>query len=228
MNVGSPFYINPQFTIPLQKQKPEEETSSDIIDIKTQEAEAILKEAQEEVERIMEETKLFAEQTWEDAKEQGFSEGMAMAKAQYQELMEEAEMTLRQAKQVHDETMKGLEQEVVDLTIAVVQSLISDQLQIKHEIVLELIKKALERSGNKDHIVIKLSEQDYIYLNDHKDILDSILGEVKQYELKKISSFKPGDLEIETDFGIVDASLERQILKVKEAFLTTMHEKKYT
>lgn len=217
IKIGNPFSVNSNYTSTKAIRKGNSEGNKDT-DQAAEEAELLIKEAQLEYDRIMTNARVESAELREQSTQLGFADGMDMAKEQYESLIQEAEGMLADARKTHELTIKGLEHEVIQLVILAVKKIISEEYEVNKEIVLQLIRNVEQNCSNKEKLTVRVSEEDYEILMQNRDKLESVLDQTKEIEIKKVASMQPGDLEIDTPFGSINAGLRHQIDKLEEMF----------
>jgi type III secretion protein L len=165
---------------------------------------AILEEALEKRKEIFKEAKRY----YENEAKRGYADGYATGKAKMaEELVEIA------AK--NSENFKQLESSVVGLVLKALQR-IAGNID-KRELIVNVVRQALRTVKNQREAILKVSPQDSQAVRDH---LEEILsdGSVDYLEVTADSRLKPGTCILETDIGVVDASLEIQLESIRNAF----------
>lgn len=194
----------------------------ELIEKARSESELIMKEASLEADRLLEQTRLEAEQNAEmiaeEAWQKGYSEGMEAARLQNEAILEESEEIRRSASEEHDSIMAGLEAEVVELALGVARKVVSAELATNRDVILQLVKEALDSCSVKNGAVLRVSPMDYDTLNEDMDKLQTMAEGADSLEVKKDSTLSQGDCIVETSFGSVDAGVETRLNRIEEAF----------
>ena len=194
----------------------------DLLENAKKESELLIKEATLEAERILEEAKkeaeLKAREIAEDAWQRGYAEGMEAAAKQNEAILAEAEKIRQSAEQEHKSIMAGLEADIINLVINVARKVVAGELATNGEVIRQLVAEALAGCSNKNGAVLKVSPEDYDYIEKNKDsIIPSIEG-MDMLEIKKDFSMKKGGCIVETPLGSVDAGVDTKLDKIEEAF----------
>lgn len=237
---GNPYQVKPNYSIPVIRRRPTEESfsgdgteldenSDESIDRKKEELELLIKEANLEAENIIksaiEEAENIKRKSYEEGYHDGLVKGEEEVKLKYESIMLEAEQNLEQTKMQHEEMLNGMEGEVVELALAVARRIVSYELEIHPEFVLKLLRNTLDNTSNKDNITIKVSDEDYQYLNQHADEVNEMLSDVKDYEIRVSRNLEKGDIEIESPQGSIEAGINTQFENVEEAFSDLLPER---
>lgn len=245
VNVGVPFQVKS----PLTYQRPvkniglkldvaqhieEEQTKVDynaigeeIVNKAKAEADMIIKEALLEAKDIIKNASVDVEnlkqQVYEEARSEGYEQGSAQAKKEYEELIREAQDIKSQAGIEYKKVLDSLEEDTVNTILDIAKKVISKELECKQNILL-LVKDAFEKCSKDRKAVLKLSEQDFDFVNENKDELESMLERSEEIEIKKDLSLKEGGCIIETSFGSIDASAATKIEKIENDFKDILNE----
>lgn len=187
-----------------------------------EEADLIIKEAHYEALRIIEKTEAEAGesklQIEEQAREAGYMEGVEEARRQYEGLVQEAAATLEQARMEYRAILESVEADAVNVILDIARKVISDELSTGKEHIMSMVRQAFEKCANRDSLVLRVSPQDYEYLDGNRDELLSMVEGIGELELKRDSSLKVGACIVETPYGSIDAGVETRMRKIEEAF----------
>jgi len=186
------------------------------------ESEQILKEAGFEAERQMEKARQEAEKKakalQEEAWQKGYAEGMESANIQNETILAEAEEIRRSAAQEHDSIMLGLENEILELVLAIARKAVAGELVTNKDIILQLIRDALPNCSNIESASVKVSPLDYELLISNKEEIFAMAEDADGINIKRDCTLKSGDCIIETSLGSVDAGVATRLDKIEQAF----------
>ena len=202
---------------PLETESPES-----ILEKAREEAALIIKEAEYEAERILGEARAEAASntraTLEEAWQKGYGEGNDAAREQYASIIAQAEEARDSALIEHDEVLAGMEAEIVGLVTAVAARVVGNELATNPDTVLYLVRQALDRCSNKNHLVLKVSGEDYEYIVASRDRLNALAPGTADMEIKRDPSLERGACLVDTPFGSVDSGAGTRLQKIEEAF----------
>ena len=245
VNVGVPFQVKFPLTyqppvrniglkLDLDQDDEEEQQQVDykamgeeIINKAKVEADMIIKEALLEAKDIIKNASVDVEnlkqQVSEEARSEGYEQGIAQAKQEYETLINEAQDIKTQAGIDYKKVLDSLEEDSVNTILDIAKKVISNELECKQNILL-LVKDAFEKCSKDRKAILKLSEQDFDFVNENKDELESMLERSEEIEIKKDLSLKEGGCIIETSFGSIDASAATKIEKIENDFKDILNE----
>lgn len=185
---------------------------ADIIDEANSEAFKIIENANIEIKARK--TEEF-EGAYKEGLEKGYNEGKL-----------EAETIINQAKSIKEfflqrkgEIFKDAETEIVELVLEISKKVIGQELKQNNEIIISLVKQALERSAYKSKISIKVSAEDYKYVLENKDLIESLVEGVSEIEIIEDKFLVKGDCIVDTPGGQINSSIRHQMKELEEAFI---------
>ncbi len=193
------------------------------------EARLILEEAELEAQRYMDEAYAKALQEAESlaqkASEEGFAHGEEMARQQYQEILEEAESYKERCKSEYEATLAAMEKDILSLVTEIAGKVIGHMVQNHEETIVGIVSETLNASTELEHVVIKVSSEDYAYLSSHEGDIRARVRDLNQLEIKQDSTLEKGSCVIDTGIGIMDGSASTRLALIKEAFFEVLGEK---
>lgn len=241
VNIGNPYEIKPSSRErTLVEEIPEADTANEMdsaqekirlmLENAREEAQLIKREAEFEAERILAEAKTNAEnimaEVEQTAKEEGYRYGEAVAQQHYNDLLAEAEDFRNRAQTEYQETIFSLEEDIVNLALNIAKKVIAEELEISRDTVLKIASETINACVNRDHVILKVSTEDYDYVVENQERIRSCVSELNQLEIKKDSSLKPGSCIVDTGFGIADGSLDTKLEAIEKAFLEVLGDQK--
>lgn len=228
--MGKPYQIRPKKTMPApeKKEQPEQKTQNPeeeaeaVINAARTEAEKIINDARNKANEMLEEAKEKIEQHMIDveqkAKEEGYRNGEKLARQHYQTLLDEAEDIKKQAHKVYNDTIAGLESDIVDIIIDVSRKIIGMEFEHNRDAVISLVVTAIKGSSPSNGVVVRVCPEDYDYVSENKDELLRYSEDIHEITIKKDNALNKGNCLIETGYGSIDASVETQLAAVERAF----------
>lgn len=181
------------------------------------EAKDIISKASVEVEHLK-------EAAHEEAKYIGYEDGVAQAQAEYEALLHQAQQIKEQAGVEYKQILDSIESDAINTILDIAKKVISKELQCKENVLL-LVREAFDKCAKDHKAVLKLSEEDYDYVNENKQQLMAMLGRSEEVELKKDLSLDVGGCVIDTPFGSIDASADTKFEKIEDDFKGLLEEK---
>ena len=148
--------------------------------------------------------------------QEGKREGLALSEKRFQGIMERAKESLEKlakARKELQDSLKSYEAELVSLAFQIGASIAMRELSEKPESIGEIVQKALERIGESSEVVVKLNPKDLAALKESGEF------EGQGVELVSSPTVKRGGCIVETEKGVVDATLETRIREIAESLI---------
>ncbi|MCM3447508.1 flagellar assembly protein FliH [Bacillus velezensis] len=205
--------------------------------------EALMAFAKAEADRVSEEAKNQLEHTllqieeaknrWaeekqrliEEAKAEGYEEGMALgqaeAQAEYANLISRANAVMEMARQSVEEKLESAEEEIIELSVALAKKVWRQKSDDKEAFLL-LVKQVVAEVKDYDDISIYVDPEYYETVHQHMDEIQQLLYKECRLSLYADEKAAKGTCSIETPFGRVDAGIDTQLMQLKQKLLTAL------
>lgn len=201
--------------------EPEEEANTIIEDAKMMYLK-IIEEANSEAQTIRSDVNQEAQSIMSRAREDGYREGFD---AGYLEGRKEAQAAIDEAVELRsfiDERKDALyvevEEQVVQLVLAISRKIIGDEISQNNEAILSLINNALQKCAFKKKLILRVSHQDSKFVIENKDRICMLVEGISDIEIQEDLSLAKGSCQIETPSGEIDSSIEVQMKEVEKIF----------
>ena len=199
-----------------------ERTASIITNNAQQEANRIVERAKLEAAHVRRDAENEADATKTSARDEGFKagrdEGSREVREEMAAVVAQVENILHQAKLRREEIMHNLEEEIIDLVLAISRKIIKEELSFNKEIVINNVKEALDRANEKENIVIRVNTVDVEVVNNYMEEFLAEIGETNKLTILEDTNISPGGCIIDTDFGRFDARVDTQLALIEENF----------
>jgi flagellar biosynthesis/type III secretory pathway protein FliH len=178
--------------------------------------------AQSEGEKIIQAAQAQASAIEKEAYERGFGEG-ERAGRETGEKMSEAILKqysgrLEELALLRKNILSGSEHEVVRLALEISKKVVKREITIDAELILAMVKVALNRLAEQTAATIRLNPKDYHVMMDRQSshpVLGAANEAIKLIEDPLISR---GGALIETESGTIDARIEEQFREIERGF----------
>jgi flagellar assembly protein FliH len=147
----------------------------------------------------------------EQAKEQGYQEGMTAATREGDAIRAQARQVLAEAQAERKSMQQNLEPEMVNLLIRILDKLVGNAVTLNPDIILALVKLGIQNATITGDVVVYVSPDDYETVAENKDTIMALTDGSVKLEITKDLSLNPMDCIIETPFGNIDCSLGQQL-----------------
>lgn len=198
---------------------------------KLQSARQELKQINDKKEQMMQEArdKIAKErEEWEQTKEtlgkqaqdegfhSGFQAGMRESKDQYQNLLRQANQIIETAKADYDAKLEQSEDAIIDLAVHVARKIIHRQLQEEPATLVSIVQDAIKEIKNQPTIAIYVHPDYYEVVSRQKEELARLVHGVTVLTIYTDDELDANGCVIEHPFGKIDASVDTQLLQLRE------------
>ena len=171
------------------------------------EAKDVLTKAHEDAKTYRSEVEKECELLKQKAQEDGFQEGLA--KFNDHILLFEKHLS-----KIQHEMQKA----VIPLALKAAKKIVSKELELHPETVVDIVSETLSSVKQSHNIKIFVNKQDLETLEAHKPKLKEIFEHLQSLSIQERSDVAPGGCIIETESGIINASIENQWKAIERAF----------
>lgn len=190
-------------------------------------AEKILNEAQEKSRKIIDsavkEVERIKKQAYDMAFKKGYSEGVQKGVEEglhrVEGIKKNAEDVLTEAHRVSREYIERQKSEIIDLALSIAQKVIGYRVNTDDSIIIKTVNDSINSAVVKEQVIIRVNPMDYAILDCRMDELSKAAGENAILSIIRDNEIKRGGCKIDTGMSIVDATIDAQLEKIKEALL---------
>jgi len=204
----------------------EAESKMQLAEQKLEEALTKIKQLEEESaeknKAMIEETRRYCQQLEESAKRDGFEVGKKIGleegKKEIQEIVQKAMQMLSEVINLRETVYKQLEPQIAKLAIKIAEQIIKSEVTLNYDIVINLIRSALDKVKDREEVVIKVNPSDLENVRSQEDFFRKLMTGVKHFEIVGDSTVEKGSCFIDTNLGNLDARISTQLEAIKIAF----------
>ncbi|QVL55984.1 MAG: HrpE/YscL family type III secretion apparatus protein [Simkaniaceae bacterium] len=174
----------------------------------------VLNKAKADVKTYLENNKEECQKLLAKSEEAGFNKGLSEFNKQilhYQEKVKQLEHELQKT--------------ILPLALKAAKKIVGRELELKPETIVDIVRQTLKPVTQNHHIKIFVAKQDKEALEKEKKELRNILEHVQTFIIEERQDITPGGCIIETEAGIINASLENQWRALESAFEAFMKRK---
>lgn len=171
------------------------------------EASEILNRAKEDVEHYKKKVEEECQQLREKAKGEGFQEGLQ----KFNEHLIHFDKQLRTIR-------ADLQKQILPLALKAAKKIVGEQLNLNPETIVEIVIQTLEPVTQNHRFNIYVNKADKDILETEKPKIKSLLEQVQVLTIQERSDIAPGGCIIETESGIINATIENQWRALESAF----------
>lgn len=205
-------------------------------------AEERLRDAAEESEKLLAETQQQIDVWWLEKRtedesaseasrqsgyELGYAEGAAQSQKEMREIWEqklaEASDVLKTAFQMREQIIQEAEPFLVELSCAIAEKIIGQQLSTAPEMAIELIRKSLSRRREQGVITLCVAPGQLAFVQAAREELHMAIDSQAELQILPDSTVKDNGCVIRSSFGSIDARIDTQLAEIKKELIHLAH-----
>lgn len=171
------------------------------------EAKEIVQKAQDDAKQLHQATQEECVQLRKQAEDEGFAEGLARFNDQL--LFFDTEL-----KKIRHDAMQA----VLPLALKAAKKIVSKELETHPETIVDIVLQALAPITQNHRIKIYVSKEEREIVEAHKSKIRDLLEQVESLSILDRPDITPGGCIIETESGIINATIENQWRALEAAF----------
>lgn len=175
--------------------------------------------------KALEKLKELEEAAYKEAYSLGMDEGRkeAFAKHETDILLGIENLTklIASIKELKSELVIYNEAHIVKLLYYMASRLAMNSITEDKEAVVPVLRTVLESSQDEEELTIKVSPEDFEFLNEAVEILKAKIPALNAARIEKAESIKRGGCIVETNYGQVDATIEERLGRLWETVKNT-------
>jgi len=150
----------------------------------------------------------------QEAYEKGFAQGQKdgeeLGRKQYETLANRMKEILRGLEKSISEHVLALEPQLFALLKVMLKKLVLKEVSTSPEVIKNCLKEALKHVVEQTRVRIHLHPEDAEFLEEILGELREELSKLKDFEIVSDANLHRGGCLLETDFGLIDATLDRR------------------
>ncbi len=170
------------------------------------------------VEEINQKARDVEKQAYIQGFDKGKKAGMESGENKFKPVMNDFRQALLELEKVRKKIYLDAEKKAVNLALAIAKKIVCHEIATNKEVVLNVVKKAVKKVVDHGKIMIKISPSDLQFIKnfDHGSL--NFVDNIKNITFEEDKTISNGGCVIETDFGDIEARIEKQFQVVDEAF----------
>jgi flagellar assembly protein FliH len=195
------------------------------------ESERLLAEAEQQIEvwwlQKRAEDEAAAEAMRQEGYAQGYAEGAAQSEREMRELweqkLEEASSVLKAAYAMREQIIQEAEPFLVELSSAIAEKILDQQLTLQPEIAIGLIRKSLSRRREQGVITLCVAPGQLAFVQAAREELLLSIDSQAELQILPDSTVKDNGCVIRSAFGSIDARMDTQLAEIKRELIHLAH-----
>lgn len=193
------------------------------------ECQELIDKANAEAERILENARIAAEDIRANAGELGYQEGLENGRnAGLQEFVVQKALLDTQKEELeakYQALVDEFEPKLVEAIVSVYEHVLGNGLYDRRDVISHLIKRALNDTETENQIIVHVNDDDYDLIFDRFEDIVSQKSFTHTPELRRHSDYVKGECKIETNYGIIECSIDTQIAELNKTLRALSFEK---
>ena len=181
-----------------------------------------LSSVRQQADTILQESQLKAAEMDKEAYEKGFSGGEKAGKEvgekMVEALLKQYSQTLDDLANLRKQIFTASEREVIKLSLEIARKVVKREVTIDEEVILALVKVALNRLGEESVMTIRVSPRDYQSILRYSNSQGKTSPLHAGITLVEDAMISRGGCLVETEAGIIDARIEEQFREIEKGF----------
>jgi flagellar assembly protein FliH len=157
----------------------------------------------------------------ENARREGYAEGMVAGRADLRQLGEPAVQALSDAvtrmRELEANAADQVEHQAALLAVDIAEKVVAGALEVEPERVLDVVRGALRAIVERERLVIQVNPEDLDIVREGLDELTGALGGIEHVEVQEERRVPRGGAIVRTVVGEVDASIRSKLDRAREA-----------
>lgn len=182
------------------------------------------KETEAKVDALaVEKVKAVQEEAYKEAYEIGLEEGRQKAfeetKASLEERIESLDQLIKKITFLKKDLVSFNESHLLKAVASVAGKIALKEIQEQNDSVIDVIRSVMDNSQSDERVKIKISEQDFEFLESVKDELSKKIENFETIKFEVDSQITSGGCIVEGNYGVIDATVEQRVEKAWQLML---------
>lgn len=171
-----------------------------------------------EIEEILEETKSQAKELLENAQKEA-DELFEKAKTDgYQEGLRSINQDVFHVEDYKKVLKNDMQKKILPLSLATAKKIVGEEMKLNPNAIVDIVLEAIKKVTQSYHVKLKVFPEDYAELEKHKKIILEKLGNIETFSIEASKDVPKGGCIIETEHGIINATLDNQFRAIESVF----------
>lgn len=158
------------------------------------------------------------EQAYQQAYQLGLDEGREMAfqehKSEVEEKIQHLDELLKSVTALKSELVTFNETHIVKLVFYLARRIAMDEISARPEVILSVVRQAIENAQTEEAVTVRVSADDLAFIESVKEKLGKEMEALRKARFEESSEVASGGCVIATNYGDVDARLEKRVDKL--------------
>ncbi len=174
--------------------------------------------------KALEKLKEIQESAYREAYNIGLDEGQLKGYEESKQAITERLQVLNELVEkfgrIKNDILQRNEVQIIDFIYYLASKVAYFEIEKNPERILPVLKNAIESLQKDERMLIKISPQDFATIEDLRKKSGNNFEYLSNAKLESVDTLKPGGCLIETNFGLIDATVEERLSKLWETLET--------
>jgi len=203
-------------------QKHDRTSPQDIVQQAREEARRIVEQAKAQAQTLIADAQAHAALLQKQAYQKGYGEGQEAGRREGEERLKEklhlVYQLAHEAVKNKEKIIASSESDIVELVIEVAKKVIGEEINLNRQVITQVAATAIEQVRPGDPLTIRVNPRDVETLMEYwDDALGENPGE-HHWQIVADRRVRPGGCIIDTETGTVDAQIDTQLVRIRNAF----------
>ncbi|MBE3569959.1 MAG: flagellar assembly protein FliH [Bacillales bacterium] len=190
-----------------------------IMEIAENEAKKLKEKIEQEKVSWKQEKESLMKQAYQEGYERGIEQGRQDGYKEYKTLLQSAKNVVEQSKMEAEKNMIQSEKVILDLAVKTAEKILGTVLEKDEHLFLSLVKRSMKEIKDSREVELHIHPSRYELLLSQKEELEAIFPSAVQLYLYPDEDLDLNDCIIETIHGRLDASVDSQLFKIRQALM---------
>ncbi|WP_163536794.1 flagellar assembly protein FliH [Gracilibacillus sp. YIM 98692] len=176
--------------------------------------------AEKEIQKLRDnwekEKKAYIEDAQSQGYQAGFEQGEKDSLERYQTMIQEANQNIELAKKDYANIISQSNESILRIALTVAEKIINQTIEEDQEKFIRIVQAAIEQVKEHPEIILFVHSNDYSLVLEHKEELQSVMLDQTGLWIYVDSTLEAGQVKVETSFGTIDASIDKQLEELKK------------
>jgi len=186
----------------------------------------IIQQAQIEAENLISNAQFEADEIKKKAYKSGYEEGKTIAEKELKEttikLTNLFNNAINEIAIIKDEIINNAEKDIIELTIAIAEKLVCNELKTNNDLIVDVIKEAIRTAKSENKVILRANSNDCAILERNADELIELTRLVNYNPnisliIESDENLNQGDCVVITDTNIFDMTYKSRLDSIIEA-----------
>jgi flagellar assembly protein FliH len=197
-------------------------------------ADQIVAEAEKEAQSIRDQLKNDQDEAFQEmerlkqeAKEEGYAQGQVEGLESYTNLIDHARVIVKQSEQEYEKTIDAAQPVILELAAALTQRMMNKKLSEDPDMWSSILEQVMTEVREHENVRIYVHPNWYERTSQQKEELEQLLSHTENLFIYPDAGLMKNGCVIESKYGRIDATVDRQLNELKTMLLEKLKEGEY-